>query len=169
MLSSQISFILTVVGGASLLCGLIVFVLWLLSFLCLRIKVNGTNLTTSEKQELCRTILSIQTGEIKAHVARAGHTVLVVVLVSVLLWLSVEEEQMVAYLGVVKNFSMWTTVMYAVFALGGAVTSMSALHLVKKCGADSDLTNYKKNFTSARRILAALLVLCAVVLWVMCL
>lgn len=167
MLSSLISFLLTVVGGASMLCGLLVFVLWLISFLCLIVKVNGTNLTPPEKQACCRDVLTVRTGEVKANVIRAGWTVLVVVLVSLLLWLSVEEAQMAIYLDVVKKFSVWTVVTYAVFALGGAVTSMSASQLVQKFGTSGDLDSYKKNFAFARRVLLALLVLCAVVLWVM--
>lgn len=167
MLSSFASFLLTVIGGTSLLCGLIVFVLWLISFLCLSVKVNGTNLTAPEKQECCRDVFAVRTGEVKTNVVRAGWTVLVLVLMSVLLWLSVEEEQMAVYLDVVKSFSVWTAVLYAVFALGGAVTSMSAPQLVQKHGASSDLVSCKQNFATARRILAALLVLCVVVLWVM--
>lgn len=169
MLSSLTSFLLTVIGGTSLLCGLLVFVLWFISFLCLSVKVNGTNLTASEKQEYCQEVFAVRTGEVRANVIRAGWTVLVVVLVSVLLWLSVEEDQMNVYLDVMKNFSVWTVVTYVVFALGGAVVSMSAPELVRKHGSGSDLAGYKKNFATARRILAALLVLCVVVHWVMCL
>lgn len=169
MLSSLISFILTVIGGTSLLCGLLVFVLWLISFLYLNVKVNKINLTTSEKQECCRDVFVVRTDEVKANVVRAGWTVLVVVLVSVLLWLSVEEEQMAVYQSVVKKSSVWTAVMYVAFVLGGAVTSMSASQLVHKHGTNSDLAAYKRNFTTARRVLVALLVLCVVVLWVMCL
>lgn len=167
MLSSLISFLLTVVGGGSLLCGLLVFVMWLISFLYLIFKVNRGNLTASERQNCCRDVFTIRTDEVKANVIRAGWTVLVVLLVSALLWLSVEEEQMAVYLDLVKKFSLWITVTYLVFALGGAVTSMNAAQLVQKHGISSDLANYKKNFTTARRILVGLLVLCVVILWVM--
>lgn len=166
MLSSLISFLLTVIGGVSLLCGLLVFVLWLISFLCLGLKMNGTNLTVLEKQECCRDVFVVRTGEVKANMIQAGWTVLVSVLVSVLLWLSVEEEQMAVYLNVVKNFSVWITVTYAVFILGSAVASLSAPRLIQNHGG-GDLSIYKKNFATTRGILTALLVLCVTVLWVM--
>lgn len=47
------------------------------------------------------------------------------------------------------------------------MTSVSVPQLVQKHGTLSDLDSYKKNFTIARHILAALLVLCVVVLWIM--
>lgn len=169
MLSSFISFVLTVVGGGSLLCGLLVFVLWLISFISLSVKVNKAALTTAEKQECCRDVFIVRTGEVRANVVRAGWTILVMLLVSVLLWLSVEQAQMAVYLDIVKKFSTWISVMYVIFALGWAVTSMSALQLAQKYGSSSEMTVCKKNLSSSRRTLAALLVLCVVVLWLMCL
>lgn len=169
MLSTLTSFLLTAIGGTSLLCGLLVFVLWFISFLRLSVKAGGTSMTPTEKQEGCRDVFTVRAREVKDNVVRAGWTVLVTVLVTVLLWLSVEEAQMDAYLDVVKRLSIWAVVTYVVFALGGAAASMSVPQLVQKYGDGSDLVKYKVLFTTARRVLAALMVLCVVVLWIMCL
>lgn len=86
--------------------------------MCLNAKLNKTEMSASERQVCCRDVFVSRSYEVKANMTRAGWTVLVVVLVSVILWLSVEEEQMDIYLDIVKNFSVWIAVTYAVFILG---------------------------------------------------
>jgi len=167
MMSPLISTLLSIVGGCSLLCCLISFAVWIIFFIALPFQLKKTNLTADEKKNRCQTVLNTQTGEIKSGALQAGITLFILLIIAALLWLSVDVQQMSAYMEVVRRFSIWTAVLYVALTVSRAAGSILVPQMLREYGPASILVLFKKNLAAAGRTMLILLILCAAIYWIM--